>query len=166
MDLTTIGLSIINDFISIEEEIELLKNIDNPAPKKTKNRNNIQRFGSDKPYKSNIVAKNIPVYFDFILDKLEKLLPVRPDSVSINQYTTGQLIAPHIDSDSSGDIITVLSLLSDATMIFNKPKGDKYKVLLPARSLVQMKDEIRKTWMHSIEPVKSLRYSIVFRCSK
>lgn len=92
-------------------------------------------------------------------------LPQRPDSITINEYHKGQSISPHVDSKSSGEVISVLSILSEATMVFRKGVS-KETVLLNPRSLVQMRGEIRNLWEHSIEPVKSTRYSIVFRCSK
>ena len=41
--------------------------------------------------------------------------------------------------------------------------SDSYTVVLPPRSLVVMKDEIRYQWRHSVEPVEELRMSVVFR---
>jgi alkylated DNA repair dioxygenase AlkB len=154
------------DFISPEEEIELLKHLANKPPKKTTERNSIHRFGSEAPYKGNLVSKSIPAYFNFAIDKAmeQGLLTVRPDSVSVNEYKTGQQISPHIDSATSGPVISIVSLLSEATMVF-RFKTKTHRVVLPPRSLVQMKDEIRTKWMHSIEPVKADRYSVVLRCS-
>lgn len=163
-ELEKIGFSLILDFISLEEEIELMNNIKKFPPKKTKSRNSIQRFGSALPYKSNIINNKIPSHFNFILDRLveKKLVENRPNSVSINEYLEGQEITPHIDSKSSGPIITVLSLLSDAIMVFQN-KNKKAEVLLPNRSIIQIKEEIRYNWQHSIKPVNNTRYSIVFR---
>lgn len=42
-------------------------------------------------------------------------------------------------------------------MVFSKGKI-KHVVVLPSRSLVQMRDEIRDSWMHSIEPTREKRY--------
>lgn len=167
MDLTSIGLYLESNFISLEEETELLRHLTKEPPKKTKNRNSIQRFGSNLPYNSNMVSKDVPNYFDFLLDRLEEkeLVSKRPDSVSVNQYQPGQAITPHIDSKSSGEVITILSLLGDATMIFAKGK-QKEKLFFPKRCLVQLKNEIRTEWQHSIDPVSELRYSIVFRISQ
>jgi alkylated DNA repair dioxygenase AlkB len=119
------------------------------------------------PYKSNMVSNKIPEYFNSVLDKLiqQNLLEKTPDSVSVNEYFSGQSITPHIDSKTSGKIITILSLMNEATMVFERNK-EKHSLLLPARSLVQMKNEIREQWLHSIPPVKNTRYSIVFRCSE
>lgn len=93
------------------------------------------------------------------------LMPIRPDSVSVNEYLSGQGIAPHIDSRESGRTITVLSLVSEATMVFSKGE-EKKRIELPPRCLLQMRDEARIIWKHAIEPVKHTRYSVVFRCSK
>ncbi len=165
-DLAKLGLSLYSDFISVEEEIEILKYLAKPPSTKSKSRNSIQRFGSSKPYKSSMVSDKLPAHFNFILDRLEEkaLVPKRPDSITANQYMAGQVITPHIDSANSGPVITILSLMSDATMVFHHKK-EKYDILLKARSLVQLRDEIRNVWNHSIEPVKEQRFSIVFRCS-
>lgn len=47
-------------------------------------------------------------------------------------------------------------------MVFSK-NDEQYKITIPSRSIMQLKDEIRFEWKHSIEPVKLKRYSIVFR---
>jgi alkylated DNA repair dioxygenase AlkB len=166
-NLKNLGVDLFLDFITQAEEDFLLKNINKSSCKSTKGRNSIQRFGSSMPYKSNMVSNKIPEYFNSVLDKLiqQNLLEKTPDSVSVNEYFSGQSITPHIDSKTSGKIITILSLMNEATMVFERNK-EKHSLLLPARSLVQMKNEIREQWLHSIPPVKNTRYSIVFRCSE
>lgn len=162
-----LGFNLILDFITKNEEVLILNSIDKSNKRRnTKDRNNIQRFGSEIPYKNNIVSKEIPSIFDDISNKLlkENLLEVKPDSITVNEYLKGQEIKPHTDSPTSGKVITILSLMSDAKMVFQKSK-DSFVVDVPARSLVQMKNEIRNQWNHSISPVDATRYSIVFRCS-
>lgn len=166
MDTERLGLKLVLDFISIEEESEILSNID-PPKKTTKSklmRNSVKRYGSSLPYDNDIVSNKIPKYLDNISTKILKsgYLPIRPDSISINEYLKGNSIAPHIDSKSSGDIITVLSLLSDTKMVFDRD-GESFSIVLPRRSLVQLRDEIRYEWRHSVPPVSNNRYSIVFR---
>lgn len=169
VDLQAIGLSVRENFITPEEEDELLKIIRSPGvtPKQTKGRNSIKRYGSDLPYKSSIVSPSVPAHFDFLLDRLvaENMLDVRPDSVTVNEYLVGQEITPHIDSPSSGRVITVLSLLGEATMAFQLDR-QRASVVVAPRAVVQMRGEIRDVWKHSIEPVKNVRYSLVFRCSE
>ncbi len=165
MDYKSLGLTLIEDFITKEEEQVILGRLDRRvAQKKSNMRNNIQRYGSDIPYRSSMVSAQIPDYLEVIAQKIfdQKLINVKPDSVSINQYLTGQGISPHIDSKASGAIITILSILGTATMKFVLDKSF-FTVELPPRSLVQMRGVIRDKYQHSIEPVKSERYSIVFR---
>jgi alkylated DNA repair dioxygenase AlkB len=166
-ELIDLGLTLVPDFVSDEEQTELIKHLVRNPQKKTTERNSIHRFGSEDPYKGNLVSKKVPEYFNFILDRVMErgLLTVRPDSVSVNEYKTGQQISPHIDSVSSGPVISIVSLLSEATMVFRLKANISHKLILPPRSLVQLRDEIRTKWMHSIEPVKNDRYSIVLRCS-
>lgn len=167
-DYKKLGLSIIDDFISEEQESSILEIIDDKKPhvSKRKDRNSIKRYGSDLPYRANMVSQTIPDYLEDIGLKIFEsgFLNQKPDSISINEYLIGQEIKPHIDSPKSGDVIVVLSLLSDAQMKFNN-KTESFIVELKPRSLVVMKNEMRYKWMHSILPVKSKRYSIVFRCS-
>lgn len=156
------------DFITPEEEANLLQNIQisGSNKKNTKSRNSIRRFGSSDPYKANVLSPHVPEYFNFLLDRLvdKKFVDIRPNSVTINEYMEGQEITAHIDSKTSGEIISVLSLLSDATMGFCRPRRqEKHLVELPNRSLVQMRGVIRHDWQHFILPVKAKRYSIVFR---
>ena len=47
-------------------------------------------------------------------------------------------------------------------MVFSRNK-EQHKIIIPSRSIIQLKNEIRFEWKHSIEPVKLKRYSIVFR---
>lgn len=174
INLYELGLVLIPEFITTDEEKELLTHVvsnvatmpPRPAPNiKRKGRNRIQRFGSSAPYKSNMASKTIPSFFDFVLDRLveQKLVNKRPESTTINEYLAGQVIEPHIDSEASGKVVTVLCLLSEATMTF-KLGSEQASVVLPPRSLVQIKNDIRYKWTHAIEPVPSLRYSVVFRC--
>lgn len=169
IDYNSLGLTIVDDFISEEKESSLLEVIDDKKNhvSKRKDRNMIKRYGSDVPYRANMVSQTIPDYLNDVGLKIFEsgFVLKKPDSISINEYLVGQEIRPHIDSPSSGDVIIVLSLLSNAQMKFNI-KNEFFIVELKPRSLVIMKKEIRYKWMHSILPVKEKRYSIVFRCSK
>lgn len=159
--LEEIGLKVFENFITPEEETELLKKINKSETRKpTKGRNKIQRFGSKKPYNTNMVSSELPEHFNFIIDRImeKNLLPIRPNSISINEYFVDQTIEPHVDSEASGKTITILSLLSDAKMEFSKLK-EKIEFDYPARCLIQLNDEIRWKWTHAILPVKALRYS-------
>lgn len=163
-DLYTKGLILVENFLNTYEESEIIKNIPETPQISKQNRNSIRRYGSNIPYKNQMISEVIPEYLDILSKKIvnEKYLSIKPNSISINEYLVGNSIAPHIDSKESGEIITIISLLSGADMLFSL--DDIHHIIhIPARSILQLKDEIRYLWKHSILPVPSKRYSIVFR---
>ena len=88
--LESLGLSIYLNFINAEEEQELIKNIPSASKniKKTKARNNIFRYGSELPYKSNIISQEIPNCFCFLLEisKIE-VKYLNPNNTNKNKNT-------------------------------------------------------------------------------
>lgn len=86
--------------------------------------------------------------------------------VTINYYSPGDGIAPHIDRPDCGDVINVLSLGTDAIMLMDRKRGEigeREVVRLPARSMLTLEGSARWEWLHSIAPVSSARVSIVLR---
>jgi alkylated DNA repair dioxygenase AlkB len=168
-DWQKLGLTLLLDFISLEEEQQLVDGIASTyrpsiGITSAKYRNSIHRFGVGDIYKDNLISNVIPDYFAPSINKLvaEQHIAGQPDAVTVNEYLAGQRIHPHIDAPEAGPVITVLSLLSPAVMVFTC--GDaKFEIGLPPRSLVQMRDVIRTDWYHAILPVEATRYSIVFR---
>ena len=166
MDYTNMGLTLIHDFITPEEEAEIMSHITKGEKQDTKHRNCVKRYGSNQPYRSNMVSRYIPKFLDRLSDRLVErgLVAHKPNSVTINEYFEGQGIIPHIDSPESGDVISVLGLLGMAVMVFGR--GDEsFKVDFLPRTLMQISDELRWKWWHSIPEVNETRYSIVFRCA-
>ena len=151
------------DVISVEEETELLNALVEAENKGTEINNRIGiRYGNS--IYSNIKLEPIPKYLLDLCYKLidKKILDVLPEDVSINIYYPGNKMLPHIDKIDAGPVITILSLLSDANLILTY--GSKKEiVLLPSRSVIQLKDKYRTHWKHSIEKVNDKRISIVFR---
>lgn len=156
---------ITKEFITKAEEQEILSHIKPSRVASGAGRNRVYRYGSKLPYNAPTVSKDLPAWLGFLVDRLlsQGLLPERPDHITINEYMKGQSIDYHVDSKSSGDVITVLSLLSDATMGLRNNKGQEVQYLVPARSLCQMTEKERWEDQHCIFPVPELRYSIVFR---
>jgi len=151
------------DVISVEEETELLNALVEAENKGTEINNRIGiRYGNS--IYGNSELKPIPNYLLNLCYKLidKKILNALPEDVSINIYYPGNKMLPHIDKIDAGPVITILSLLSDANFILSN--GSKKEiVLLPSRSVVQLKDKYRTHWKHSIEKVNDKRISIVFR---
>ena len=149
--------------ISVNEETELLNALVEAENKGTEINNRIGiRYGNS--IYGNTELEPIPNYLLNLCNKLidKKILDVLPEDVSINIYYPGNKMLPHIDKIDAGPVITILSLLSDANLILSY--GSKKEiVLLPSRSVIQLKDKYRTHWKHSIEKVNNKRISIVFR---
>jgi alkylated DNA repair dioxygenase AlkB len=157
-------ITVTNDFITKKEEGYILKNIRILSITRGTNRNNITRYGSLLPYKGVPTVRALPEWSKFIIDRLmsTKLLDETPDHITVNEYKPTQGIKWHIDSKSSGEVITIISLKSDAEM---GVRGDntETKYFLSARSLLQMTEKERWEYEHCIYPVVSERISLVFR---
>ena len=149
--------------ISVEEETELLNALVEAENKGIVINNRIGiRYGNS--IYGNTELEPIPNYLLNLCNKLidKKILDVLPEDISINIYYPGNKMLPHIDKIDAGPVITILSLLSDANLILSY--GSKKEiVLLPSRSVIQLKDKYRTHWKHSIEKVNNKRISIVFR---
>ena len=147
--------------LSIEEEMDLLDKLSNEQGIKTNNRTLI-RYGNS--IYSNDTLDPIPEYLLDLSNKLinRKVLDALPEDITINTYYPGDSIPAHIDKIEAGPVITILSLLSDATLILTYG-SKKEKILLPSRSVIQFKGVYRTHWKHSIEKLKDKRISIVFR---
>jgi alkylated DNA repair dioxygenase AlkB len=149
------------NILSIEEEIDLLDKLSNEQGVKTNSRILIRYgnsvYGNDK-------LDPIPEYLLDLCNKLinRKVLDALPEDVTINTYYSGDSIPAHIDKIEAGPVITILSLLSDATLILTYG-SKKEKILLPSRSVIQLKGIYRTHWKHGLEKLKQKRISIVFR---
>lgn len=162
-------IKVIPNFITEEEEMELLSHLRPTYVTTGMGRNSIRRYGSTLPYAAPIESSKIPEWLMPVnLKVAEEWLPFQvpgriPDSITINEYHKNQGIDWHIDSATSGPVITVLSLLSDAEMGLQSPDKKQSKILLPQRSLLLLTDEERWKWKHCIYEVAKPRFSIVFR---
>lgn len=188
------GLTIWDDFIDEEIETRLLGKIseiddwDNALKRRVKCYEGNYNCGS----------RQVETGFDPIPDWLERLINEitakvgmnKPTHVIINEYQVGQGASQRTDSISFGDCVHGLSLGSDANMVFTRIFTNdltgclegvkKREVKLKRRSLIEMCDECRWDWKHSIPARKTdpyideltgktkrakrqVRYSITFR---
>ena len=149
--------------ISIEEELALLEYLAK-AEKDSKvfDDRTLVRYGN-----SIYGNKQLDPIPDYLLDLCYKLidkniLDALPEDVTVNIYYPRNKMSPHIDRADAGPVITILSLLSDAKLILTC--GTKREtIILPSRSVIQLKGVYRTHWKHSIERLEHKRISIVFR---
>mgnify|MGYP000489116702 CR=1 FL=1 len=109
---------------------------------------------------------NLKTFYYFKLTRLSRIFDIFKDkveftSVQLNEYYPGQKIEPHIDNFKRGEVIQILSLLSDCYIKFHNKNITK-EYLLPRYSLLTFSGEHRTIWKHSVD-VTEHRYSIIFR---
>jgi len=159
MELLTIKPEL--NILSIEEEKDLLDKLLNEQGTRSNSRT-LLRYGNS--VYSNDKLDPIPEYLLELINKLidRKVLDSFPEDVTINTYYPGDSIPAHIDKIDAGPVITILSLLSEAKLTLTYGLK-KQIILLPSRSIIQLKGVYRTHWKHSIEKLKEKRISIVFR---
>ncbi|XP_051933730.1 alkylated DNA repair protein alkB homolog 8 isoform X1 [Hippocampus zosterae] len=164
-----VGLVLVEDFVSPEEEALLLAAIDwsstsdaVTAQRALKHRR-VKHFGFEFRYDNNNVDKDKPLpegLPEECQPVLERIMAnghtkFMPDQLTVNQYESGQGIPPHVDTHSAfEDTILSLSLGAKTLMEFRHPDGRVVSVALPARSLLVMQGESRYLWTHGITPRK------------
>lgn len=167
------GLSIVADFVTLDEERELVRRIGRSLSRASPDeRNRIERYGN------GVVASGysggtrfdltIPAHLAELCDRMvgRKLLAARPDALSVNEYLVGQSLCLHADNDCTGSEIATLALLGAATMVFRYAKEPPILVPHAPRSLLIMRPPCRYwPWQHAVVPVLEDRISIVFRCA-
>lgn len=148
------GLQLIDNFISEQDESNLIREIDQ-QPWDTSISRRTQHYGFRYDYTNKDAANSaapIPDWCNPIIDKMlaDNLLKDRPDQVIINEYKPGQGIAAHTDHTKHfADGIVSLSLGSDVVMDFSRG-SEKKEVQLSRRSLLVMHGEARYNWKHGI----------------
>jgi alkylated DNA repair dioxygenase AlkB len=176
------GLKYIPNFITKEEEKELLQSINNEIWLSDIKRR-VQHYGYKYDYKSRNIDHtmylgDIPHWSKKIANRLVDMnyLTNIPDQIIVNEYVPGQGIANHIDCEPCfGDTIITISLNSNCIMDFiNVGTKQKVEVLLEPCSLVVINGISRYKWTHGIPARKvdvfngvkiqrELRFSLTFR---
>ena len=175
------GFTYLEDFISVEEERELLEFVKNievhtflfhgyEAKRK------VASFGYDYNFENRSITKGFPIPDVFIplVQKVSNYLNIRQEEFAellVTEYPLGSVINWHRDAFPF-ELIAGISLLSDCKFMlrpYDKSKQGKKNLLsfpVKRRSLYVMKDISRYEWEHSIAPVKEIRYSITLRTLK
>ncbi|KAL0126115.1 hypothetical protein PUN28_004915 [Cardiocondyla obscurior] len=155
------GLTLIENFITEEQEATLLKTLNwneyEFVSSQLKHRQ-VKHFGYKFEYGTNMVdldnpIPSIPQNYKFLQTLFDKHgHKYTYDQLTINKYLSGQGIPSHIDTHSVFED-TILSLSLGSAYVMNFKKDDKkIDVLLPTRSLLIMTGEARYAWAHGICP--------------
>lgn len=174
------GLLIINDFITDEEEEQLIRNIEN-----NNWNNDLKRLTQQYGYKYNYEKRNItdedylnvlPLWLLDLAMKVKNsgLIKEIPDQVIINRYLPGEGIYKHIDNPHIfGDQIFSISLHGNTSITF----GEILEIYIPRKTLMLMEGDARYRYTHEIKKrmndvvngtkiKRDIRYSITFRKMK
>ncbi|XP_014472952.1 PREDICTED: alkylated DNA repair protein alkB homolog 8 isoform X2 [Dinoponera quadriceps] len=155
------GLTLIENFITKEQEESLLRTLDWDGRESTSSRLKHRQaihFGYKFEYGTNIInpyrpITPIPQDYKFLQTLFDKHgHKYTYDQLTINKYSPGQGIPPHVDTHSVFED-TILSLSLGSSCVMNFKRTDrKIDVFLPARSLLIMTGEARYAWTHGISP--------------
>jgi alkylated DNA repair dioxygenase AlkB len=153
------GLSLVEDFISTEDQQILVKWIDD-QPWLTDLKRRVQHYGYRYDYRARTIDYSmylgpLPVLLQAptIRMKEKGLIDFLPDQAIINEYKPGQGIAEHIDCEPCfGDTIVSLSLLSPCVMTFRSvaQQNISAELLLLPTALLVMQGEARYHYTHGI----------------
>ena len=152
------------DFITGEEEEDLLFRIDNaPKPKwRELSNRRLQNWGGF-PHPKVTAGEPLPAWLELYVNKIANLKLFegkRPNHVLVNEYLPGQGILPHEDGPVFYPVICTINL-SSHTVLNLWPKkeqvseAEKCCILLEARSLVVIRDDAYTSYLHGIDEIKS-----------
>ncbi|KAI9207574.1 uncharacterized protein BJ171DRAFT_456187 [Polychytrium aggregatum] len=185
------GLVLFQDFISPEQEADLIHNLDSRpwagkgVPPNAELRRRTQQYGFLFSYRYRRIEEHtggLPEFLHPVVSQIQVLPPAphheyesksAPNFLVVNEYEVGQGIMAHTDASLFGETIWVVSLLSSCVISFFRDDR-KVDVLLPPRSLLIMSRESRFAWKHEIskQPIdyyddvpieRSRRVSLTFR---
>lgn len=156
-----LGLRLLQDFISPEEEKVLFTTIDLLEWDGSMKRR-VQHYGWRYDYKARKVdPKNylgpLPIWAQDLAERLLKLhvFPELPDQVIVNNYDGNQGITKHIDCPEcfTGPVATI-SLLETWDMVFTRKlengTSERFVQPLPQRSATVLAGAARSDWYHEI----------------
>lgn len=151
-----VGLLIAEDFLTIEEEEDLIKLVDEAPWLNTLSRR-VQHHGWKYDYSLRKVLKSsylgaLPEWAQALAERLvaKDLMPELADQVIVNEYLKDQGISKHVDCPTcfKGPIVTI-SLCESWRMVFRRGK-DKFETTLNRRSAASLNGPARHEWTHEI----------------
>jgi alkylated DNA repair dioxygenase AlkB len=173
------GLTFIEEFISADEERDLLAAIEaldfrtlsmhGQVAKRT-----VRMFGLDYDYENGelVPADPLPTPLVPLRDRAAALIERDPDDlvqILVSRYPEGAGIGWHRDAPMFGSKIVGVSLGGSSRMRFQrtlKTGRETAAIDLPPRSAYVLSGKARWSWQHSIPATKELRYSVTFRTLK
>ena len=173
------GLRYVEDFVSLEEERNLLSFMEALEFREVTMRGQtakrtVRHFGLDYEYESGalVPAEPLPAPLHPLRERCAQLMERQPEDLAqilVSRYPEGAGIGWHRDAPIFGSRIAGVSLGSPCRMRFQRTVGGTRRVAaieLAPRSAYLLAGKARWSWQHSIPGTKALRYSVTFRTLK
>jgi len=149
------SIYIIENYITEEEEKELLKNVyadENDSHWVQLKRRRLQNWGGT-PIKKGMVEEKIPDWLDKYCHKISSFFKKTPNHILLNEYSYNQGIFPHKDGPLFFPCVSILSLGSTCIMDFYKELNDQntQQIFLRPRSLLLFTQDAYKNYYHGIK---------------
>lgn len=172
------GFKYQDNFISSEEEVLLLRSIENFELKNMQfhqyeAKRKVISFGRGWSFTDQCLKQGnpIPAEFSFLVERVAKHLAISKESIAqflITEYPVGSVINWHRDAPPFETIVGV-SLLSDCTFKLRPHAKEKQtrsatiSLDVKRRSCYVMGGESKTSWEHCTAPLTKVRYSLTFR---
>ncbi|XP_076903541.1 alkylated DNA repair protein ALKBH8 homolog [Bidens hawaiensis] len=167
-ELNIPGIYLIHDFVSPQQEEQLLAAVD-ARPWHSLAKRRVQHYGYEFRYDIRNVNTHqplgeIPSFVACVTERiplfrnLNEAVDISLDQLTVNEYPAGVGLSPHIDTHSAfeGSIYS-LSLSGSCIMEFRAYAGDtnssnllRKAIYLPPRSMLLLSGEGRYAWQHYI----------------
>lgn len=192
-ELAIPGIYLVHDFITSQEEQELLAAVD-CRPWKNLSKRRVQHYGYEFLYETrNVDSKQflgeLPSFVSTVVEKISSFQGRRDksqlvDQLTVNDYPPGIGLSPHIDTHSAfDDMIFSCSLAGPCVMEFRKYtqsnifdtnssqerlNSSRKAIFLPPRSMLLLSGEGRYAWHHYIphHKVDIVGGEMIRRCSR
>jgi alkylated DNA repair protein alkB family protein 8 len=192
-DLNIPGLYLIKDFVTAEEEKELIAAVDD-RPWHCLAKRRVQHYGYEFCYHTRNINTNqklgeLPLFLSPILERIstfkniDNTANIDLDQLTVNEYPPGVGLSPHVDTHSAFEnSIYSLSLAGPCVMEFRKYSDGERRdsdsdvssnflraaLFLPPRSMLLICGEARYAWHHYIphHKVDVVRDSVIRRATR
>lgn len=160
------GVTLIEDFVTEEEEREMLACVDSDERWQRLAKRRVLHYGYAFDYGTRDARDEtspMPAFVAGLLRRASRcgapgaLESATCDQLTVNEYVCGVGIAPHVDTHSAfGPTILSVSLAGRAVMEFRLHEGgekeprERRAISMPPRSLLVLHGEARYRWLHYI----------------
>lgn len=117
----------------------------------------VQMYGGRVTSEGLVNKVELPDWCNIFAQRMfdEKIFPLKPNHVLVNEYKVGEGIMPHTDGPAYFPLVSILSLGCDSVMEFSQGSEVVKSVYLPQRSLLLFTGRYYTDMQHAIDRVIS-----------